>query len=86
MRTFGDKLRNRKDPVHHFDREGAVYWVTYDDSDQKYFGDTKKDFNTRKKEHMNYIKYFNLEKSALAKKRIGLAKPHELVANSNCCV
>ena len=27
MRTIGDKLRNEKDPVHPFDRQGAVYCV-----------------------------------------------------------
>jgi len=27
MRTIGDKLRNGKDPVHHFDRQGTVYCV-----------------------------------------------------------
>jgi len=67
MRTTGDKLRNGKDPVHPFDRQGAVYCVPCGDCDQKYFGETKRSFNTRKKEHINYIKHFHPETSALAK-------------------
>jgi len=49
MRTIGDKLRNGKDPVHPFERQGAVYCVPCGDCDQKYFGKTKRSFNTRKK-------------------------------------
>jgi len=57
MRTIGDKLRNGKDPVHPFEHQGAVYCVPCGDCDQKYFGETKRPFNTRKKEHIiNYIK------------------------------
>ena len=72
MRTIGDKLRNGKDPVHLFDRQGAVYCVPCGDCDQKYFGETKRSFNTRKKEHINYIKHFHPEKSALAKHTLEL--------------
>jgi len=64
MRTIGDKLRNGKDPVHPFDRQGAVYCVSCGDCDQKYFGETKRSSNTRKKEHIYYIKYFHPEKCA----------------------
>jgi len=72
MRTIGDKLRNGKDPVHHFERQGAVYCVPCGNCDQKYFGETERSFNTRKKEHINYIKHFHPEKSALAKHTLEL--------------
>ena len=49
MRTTGDKLRNGKDPVHPFERQGAVYCVPCGNCDQKHFGETKRSFNTRKK-------------------------------------
>ena len=72
MRTIGDKLRNGKDPVHHFERQGAVYCVPCGNCDQRYFGETERSFNTRKKEHINYIKHFHPEKSALAKHTLEL--------------
>ena len=67
MRTIGDKLRNGKGPVHPYDRQGAVYFVPCGACDQMYFDETKRSFNARKKEHINYIKHFHLDKSALAK-------------------
>jgi len=72
MRTIGDKLRNGKDPVHPFERQSAVYCVPCGNCDQKYFGETKRLFNTRKKEHNNYIKHFHPEKNALAKHTLEL--------------
>ena len=72
MRTIGDKLRNGKDPVPPFERQGAVYCVPCGDCDQKYFGKTNRSFNTRKKEHINHIKHFHPEKSALAKHTLEL--------------
>jgi len=72
IRTIGDKLRNGKDPVHPFERQGAVYCVPCGNCNQKYFGETKRSFNTRKKEHINYIKHFHPEKSALAKHTLEL--------------
>jgi len=41
MRTIGDKLGNGNDPVHRFDRQGAVYCVPCGDCDQKFFGEKK---------------------------------------------
>jgi len=35
MRTIGDKLRNGKDPVNPFERQGAVYCVPCGNCDQK---------------------------------------------------
>ena len=67
MRTIGDKLRNGKGPVHPYDRQGAVYFVPCGACDQMYFDETKRSFNARKKEHINYIKHFHPDKSALAK-------------------
>ena len=64
--------QNGKDPVHPFDRQGAVYCVPCGDCDQKYFGETKRLFNTRRKEHINDIKHFHPEKSALAKHKLEL--------------
>jgi len=72
MRTIGDKLQNGKDPVHPFDRQGAVYCVRCGDCEQKYFGETRGSLNTRKTEHINYIKYFHPEKSELAKHALEL--------------
>ena len=72
MRTIDDKLRNGKDPVHPFDRHSALYCVPYGDCDQKCFGEIKKSFNTRKKEHINNIKHFHPEKSAVAKHTLEL--------------
>ena len=40
----------------------TVWWLP-----PKVLGETKRTFNTRKKEHINYIKHFHPEKSALAK-------------------
>ena len=72
MRTIGDKLRNGKESVHPFERQGAVYCVPCGNCDQTYFGETKRSFNTRKKEHINYIKHFHPVKSALAKHTLEL--------------
>ena len=74
MRRIGDKLWNGKDPVHPFERQSAVYCAPCGrgDCDQKYFGETKSSFNTRKIEHINYIKHFHPEKSALAKHALEL--------------
>ena len=72
MRTIGDKLRNGRDPVYPFERQGAVYCVPCGDCDQKYFGETKRTFNTRKKEHFNYIKHFHPEKNAVSKHTLEL--------------
>ena len=41
MRAIGDKLRNGKDPVHPFERQGAVYCVPCGDCHQKYLGKQK---------------------------------------------
>jgi len=64
--------RNGKDPVHPIDRQGAVFGVPCGDCDQKYFGETKRSFNTRKKEHITYIKHLHPEKSALDKNTLEL--------------
>ena len=50
----------------------SLYCVPCGNCDQKYFGETKRSFNTRKKEHINYIKHFHPEKSALAKHTLEL--------------
>jgi len=57
---IGDKVRNGKDTVHAFDHKGSVYCVPCGNCNQKLS-------NTRRKEHINCIKYFHLEKSSLAK-------------------
>jgi len=90
MRTFGDKQRNGKDPVHPFDCQGAVYCVPCGDCDQKYFGKTKRSFKTHKKEPINFIKHFHPEKSALAKHALELElwmnwSKTQIVAFENDC-
>jgi len=63
MRTIGDKLRNGKDPIHPFERQDAVYRVPCGDCGQKYFGETKRSFNTRKKRTLTI--HFHPEKVPL---------------------
>jgi len=84
MLKIGDKLRNGKDPMHPFDRQGAVYCPPCGDCDHQYFGETKRSFNTCKKEHINFIKHFHPEKNALAN-HASLETSNELVENSDHC-
>jgi len=62
---IGDKVRNGKDLVHPFDHKGSVYCVPYGNCNQKFS-------NTRRKEHINCIKNFHPEESALAKHALQL--------------
>jgi len=54
--TFGVELI-KKDSINRL-FQGAVYCVPCGNCNQKHFGETKRSFNTRKKEHISYTKQF----------------------------
>jgi len=72
MRTIGVKLRNGKDPVHHLDRQGAVYTAYRVVTATRSTFVKQKGASTHAQKHISCIKHFHPEKNALAKHALEL--------------
>ena len=59
-RTIRQILPSTKDPIHHFDRIGAVYQISCLDCNYIYIGETGRCFNTRLKEHKRDLNAKNM--------------------------
>lgn len=63
--TLKNLLGNPKDKIDHLQKSG-IYQISCNDCDKVYIGQTRRQITTRFKEHINYIKYGNPEKSSVA--------------------
>ena len=61
-RTIRQILPSTKDPIHHFDRIGAVYQIPCLNCNYIYIGETGRCFNTRLKEHKRDLNTKNMGK------------------------
>ena len=65
---LGGLLSSFKDAIEPGHRQGAIYKINCSDCDQCYIGETKRWFETRKKEHMRDVKNSDNNATALSSK------------------
>ena len=69
---LGGLLSSFKDAIEPGYRQGAIYKINCSDCDQCYIGETKRWFETRKKEHMSDVKNSGNNATALSKHAVEL--------------
>ena len=69
---LGGLLGSFKDAIEPEYRQGAIYKINCSDCDQCYIGETKRWFETRKKEHMRDVKNSDNNATALSKHPVEL--------------
>ena len=69
---FDGLLSSFKDAIEPGYRQGAIYKINCSDCDQCYIGETKRWFETRKKEHMRHVKNGDNNATALSKHAVEL--------------
>ena len=71
---LGGLLSLFKDAIEPGYRQGAIYKINFSDCDQCYIGETKRWFETRKKEHMRDVKNSDNNATALSKHAVELGR------------
>ena len=80
-RKIGQLLPSPKDHLDLNFRQGAIYEIPCGDCDLKYIGETKRSFNTRKKEHLKDVTKGDHARTALSKHAVSTS--HEIAWNSS---
>ena len=66
FQTLGHIFAKPKDPVTKEQRTDAIYSIPFNDCDNEYIGQTKRQFGTRLKEHQKAVFFCKKENSALS--------------------
>ena len=70
INTIGSLFPKPKDPLTQEETRGAIYRIPCKDCEKSYTGETKRKFETRKKEHQKAVSQLDTKKSALAEHHV----------------